>query len=182
MKNSNLIKIVALTLLIQAFSTAEAQAQNGGIITGSSSSIRNEEKSGQVGAGLQLGGLSGFTIEYWNTPNTTLDFSLLAGGYSWGVGLSHNWFFRGAFSGRDPVASSFTPYVGAGILAGFGRQWDYLGRYGDSTFLAAQMPFGIEFLPRAERFSIYGEIVPAIEVTPAAVGFVSGDIGGRFYF
>lgn len=177
-----IIKFTLLTLIFQLFTVPITHAADTGITRHRYTAINNYNKTDQLGVGLKVGGLAGVTFEYWNTAETTLNLSLISDRYSWGVSASHNWMLNRINTESSPLNYSVSPYVGAGLLLGFGRYWIYKERYNEPTFLALQVPLGVEFLPGPERFSLFGEVTPSIDLTSKAVGFISADIGARYYF
>ena len=48
--------------------------------------------------------------------------------------------------------------------------------------LAAQLPLGLQILPQDQRFGIFAELVPGVELTPDVFGYINADVGARFYF
>lgn len=141
--------------------------------------VNTADKTDELGVGLQVGSLSGVNFEYWTAPERTINSSLTAERGNFVVGASHNWIYRDAFSGQF---RNFRPFIGAGVLAAWGDRSGYFRRDTQTFGLAAQMPLGIEFLPSMQRFAVFAEIAPSLQVIPASIGFLTGDIGARFYF
>lgn len=76
-------------------------------------------------------------------------------------------------------ANAFVPYIGVGAIGASGTHSDYFTRDNENFAFAAQEPLGFEFLPSPERFDIFTEIAPSIEITPAAAGFVTANLGAE---
>jgi hypothetical protein len=161
--------------------TANAFAQDGGTSMMSRDSIEAGNRVDQIGLGVQVGSLSGVNMEYWTSKDTTINAGLTFSQANTALSLAHVWMFPGAFSGS---AAALVPYVGAGALGIWGNtnSSDNRNYNNDNFIFAAQVPVGLEFLPAAQRFSIYGELVPSLEIAPYVVGFLNADIGARFYF
>ncbi len=147
--------------------------------------ITNSEKNNQIGIGLSLGSLTGLSSQYWLDNHRALNGTFAAENGNTAVSVTHLWLFRGAFVGSTGEANSFVPYIGIGAIAAFGKQSDYFTRdsgNNENFAFAAQVPLGIEFLPGPERFDIFVEVAPSIAVTPTSRGFVTANLGARFYF
>jgi hypothetical protein len=141
--------------------------------------INNMNKVDQVGVGLELGSLSGVTVDYWHSSAATWNASLLADSGNTAIALAHEWMFPAAAS---RVSNVVLPYIGAGALMAFGNHSDYFSDRSQTFALALQVPLGIQFLPPHQRFGIFAEIKPSLEITPATVAFFNADLGARFYF
>jgi hypothetical protein len=177
---SKSILVVAMT--VQLLFAAEVFAAEAGVSRFDYNSINNEQKSGQLGVGLEVGSMSGVTFEYWLASQDTVNIGLTSVQGNLGLGLTRNWVFRNAFAGNGRYSNYFAPYIGAGALAAFGTQNDYYTNNNQNFALAATVPLGIEFLPVTQRFSVFLEVNPTIEVIPAVAGVILSDLGARFYF
>lgn len=169
-------------LCFASFIVAQSQAQTPTVNTRSPGpNVTNADKTGQTGVGLQVGTLPGVAIDYWDSSRTTWNGSLVSEfGYgNVGIGAARLWKFPDAFGGD---ANQFVPYLGAGLLGVFGTQSDYLYTRTQQAAVAAQLPIGIDFLPQQERFGIFAELKPSLEVAPNLYGFFMADVGARFYF
>jgi len=142
-------------------------------------SVNNVNKTDQIGVGIQVGSLSGVAADYWYRSDASLNASITSDYGNTALGFAHVWYFKNAFPEREGM---ITPYIGAGGLVPIGNHSDYLADRVDSLALAAQMPLGIMFLPAQQRFGIFAEISPSLEIVPDLQGFIIGDIGGKFYF
>lgn len=169
---------------IIAFGTSSVTtlAAEGGTSTMSEHSLSGNPRKQNFGVGVQVGTFSGLSFEYWNTPDTTLNANLTFTRGNTALGLHHLWMFRNAFGSQ---ASAFVPYIGAGALgvwANNSMDSNNFNYNNDRFTLAAQVPLGMEFLPAMQRFSVFAELAPSLEVTPKTVGFLTADIGARLYF
>lgn len=144
--------------------------------------VTNIEKIDQFGIGLSVGSLTGLSTQYWLDNERTLNGTFAAENGNTAVSVAHLWLFRGAFAGKSSQANAFVPYIGVGAIGAFGKHSDYFTRDNENFAFAAQVPLGMEFLPGPERFDIYIEIAPSIELTPTSGGFVTANLGARFYF
>jgi hypothetical protein len=171
--------VAAAALLALVLLPAEAQERSRLRID--HSDVNNIYKTGQVGVGIQVGANTGIVADYWTSESTTLNLNLTALNGNFGVGAAHDWMFRDAF-GSGEVARTFVPFVGVGALGVFGAESDSFRRNEQNFALAAQMPIGVEYLPSRQRFSIYAQVLPSVELTPYGYFFINGDIGGKFYF
>ena len=176
----NIAKLEKLILIAATVFIGGAHAQsNRATLEDSRPAINNIYKAGQVGVGLQLGSLSGLTLDYWNTSQESWNASLLNDYGNMAIGLGHRWMFPNAFTGPSNV---FVPYVGAGALMAFGNRDDYFASRSETFAVAVQVPLGLEFLPSTQRFGVFAELIPSLELTPVIFGFFNGDVGARFYF
>jgi hypothetical protein len=182
MKKSRLL--VSLMIALCGFSYANAQEQNASY-TSRSASVTNADKAGQFGVGLEAGSLPGINFEYWMANDRSLNGTIAFYNGNTEISLAHLWVFRNAFSNLsgDPQASYFAPYIGAGALLGFGTSNDEFSRNIDTNAaVAAQVPLGIAFLPSQQRFSIFAELAPTVEIAPVGTGFITADLGAKFFF
>jgi hypothetical protein len=173
LRNSLIIGLMILS--------ANSFAADSGTSTMSARELSAGDRYNAVGVGLQIGSYSGVNIEYWLTQFTTLNPAITFSSNNTAVSFDHRWLIRDAFSGD---ARALVPYVGAGAQGVWGNinTADNRNYNNENFILAAQVPFGLEFLPAAQRFGIFGEIAPALEITPNVVGLLNADIGARLYF
>ena len=169
----------SLVVLLLPFLISHTLAFGQGRTSAPQPALNTPDKTDELGVGLQVGALSGVNFEYWMAPERTLNSSLTGERGNFAVGVSHNWIFRDVFEGQF---RNFRPFIGAGLLGAWGDRSNYFRR-DDQTFgLAAQVPLGVEFLPSMQRFSIFAEIAPSLQLVPSSIGFLTGDVGARFYF
>lgn len=144
----------------------------------------NIYKTGEIGVGLQVGSLSGINLDYWINENRSIN-----GAVSFNYGqtifsVAHLWMQKDVFA-KEPnlhLPSSFVPYIGLGAMTSFGTNAAYYARHAENFSLAVQVPLGIQFLPIHQQFSIFGELAPSLELSPYGIGFVTADLGAKFYF
>jgi hypothetical protein len=142
--------------------------------------LTNVDKTDQIGLGVQVGSLSGVGVEYWLTNEQTINAAIVGERQNVGLSASYSWKFRNVFSGEF---SRFVPFVGAGVIGANGTHTDVFKRADNENFaLAAQIPVGIEYLPRLYRFGVFAEIAPSLQIAPTAYAFITGDLGARYYF
>ncbi|MGZ3721750.1 MAG: hypothetical protein ACXVA9_02390 [Bdellovibrionales bacterium] len=175
--------VLTAGLMILTAGAWNAMAAEGGSSTLHSQALDAHSRNQQFGVGIQVGSLSGVNFEYWKTHDTTFNAALTFSRGNNAFSLTHLWMFQNTFGGD---ARAFVPFIGAGALgvwynssADIGENRNYNN---DRFILAAQAPLGIEFLPSGQRFSVFGELAPSIEVTPYFVGFLTADIGARLFF
>lgn len=183
MKTKNLSYVEIITGLLMAFMLTMAVPSSGQTITSKPKTpqINNQDKVGQFGLGVQVGGQTGLTVDYWDSSATSW-VGGVGGQLGYGnvsVNADRLWHFPGTF-GRS--ARELVPYLGGGILGVFGRQNDFLRDRTQSAAFALQVPFGLDYLPATKRFSVFAELKPSLEVAPDAFAFLNVDLGARFYF
>lgn len=137
-----------------------------------------------IGVGFQAGQYNGLNVEYWLTERRTLNATVAGEQGNSALSVDHRWMFRDAFTDRRQgrTVRSLVPYAGLGAVVLIGSQSDVLDRNNEEFAWAVQVPLGIEFLPAQERFSVFAQIIPSLEMVPISVPFLTGDIGARFYF
>lgn len=162
----------------------QANAQTEGLSSLAASEVNNINKVSDIGVGFQVGSYSGINLEYWLTQNQTANASL---GFAYGntaVGLDYVWLFRDTFTNQ---LRDFVPYVGFGAVGVFGNNADYLDRNlarkpSENFGFLVHVPVGIQYLPRMQRFGLFAELAPSLEIVPNNFGLLTGDVGARFYF
>ncbi len=144
-------------------------------------SVTNHNKVDQIGVGLTLGSMSGVSGQYWLNNIRAINGAIIAEHGNTAVAVSHIWLFREVF-GNTRMSDQFLPYIGVGGIAATGTQSSYFSRDKESFAFGAQVPFGIEFLPGPQRFDVFAELVPTLEIVPQSTGFLVANLGARFYF
>ena len=172
------------SLMIFTSGAFSAMAAEGGSSTLSTrTATEGNSRNQDLGVGVQVGSLSGINFEYWNSHDTSLNAAITFTRGNTAIGGTHLWMFQNSFSGD---ARAFVPFVGVGLLGVWRNSntdaADNRNYNNDNFVVAAQAPLGIEFLPSGQRFSVFGEIAPSLEVTPYTVGFLNADIGARLFF
>ena len=171
--------LVAMAFTLNAF----AESTNSNLI--SDRNITNRDKTNELGVGLQVGSFSGVNLEYWLSQNRTVNAAIAVNDGYTAITLATLWMFKDTFSGE---ASSLVPFIGAGVLSAWGTN-NYGNTYfsrrdtdNNSFVAAAQVPLGVEFLPHSQRFGVFAELAPSLEIIPAGFGFITGDVGARLFF
>jgi hypothetical protein len=171
-------------ILMVCLGACGAMAQTQSSSLNSSEYVNNTNKVDQVGVGLKVGTSPGVDFEYWSENNRALDGTIGFNNGNSEFSLAYLWMFRNAFANlaNQREASYFVPFIGLGALAGFGTNGDYFNRNTQTSAVALQVPLGIEFLPSKQRFSVFAELAPSLEVSPVGYFFTTADLGARFYF
>jgi hypothetical protein len=170
--------LLAALLAAVTFGSMSALAQ--GTSSASAKGLNARDKTDELGIGLQAGSLTGVNLQYWATANRTINGSLTSEFGNTALAVSHNWYFHDTFKGQF---NNFVPFIGAGVIGAWGSKNDSFRKNANEDFgLAVQVPLGIEFLPHMRRFSVFAEFAPSLEVTPANYGFLTGDVGARYFF
>ena len=171
-------------VLIVCLSAPGAIAQTQSSSLNASEYINNVNKTDQLGVGIEVGASPGVNLEYWLENDRALNGIIGIYNGDSEISLAYLWMFRNAFASiaNRREVSYFVPYVGLGVLAGFGTNDDYFSRNSQNSAFAMQIPLGIEFLPSQQRFSIFAEIATTLEVSPTGYVFTTADLGAKFYF
>jgi hypothetical protein len=162
------LKFVAVLLLGYLFyahpsQAAETSGQELGIAVGTPSEISYQYEFSERNA-MNLG------LAYDSDH-----FVYISGDYHWRV---HSLV-------RSPLV---TPYVGAGLFAAFHTRsydeshHDYYGVRNPDVVAAVRIPFGLEVRPAEVPLTIFGELVPALTVSPETTGIFQIALGARFRF
>lgn len=180
---ASLLLSLSFTAWAQDTTDTNANTEPGISTTAPAPTINNSMKEGQTGVGLQTGSLTGVNIQRWieNDRNITGAIAYERGNTA--VSLSHIWTFQ-RMTAQGSLIRDFVPYVGAGAIASFGTKSDYFSRTSanENMAIAAQVPIGIDYLPRLERFDIFAELAPAFEITPLQAGVFTANLGARYFF
>ena len=173
--------LTVFALLLCTYSAWEAHGQTSAMKV-PQDKLRLGSREKLLGVGVQVGTLSGLSFEYWNSRTTTLNTSLTVTRGNTAAGFTHVWMIPEAFEGSWRAV---VPFVGAGFLGMWANSSRDPGNQiyrNDHFAVSLQVPIGVQYLPLAERYSVFAEVVPSYEVAPAQVGFVNADIGVRLYF
>ena len=133
------------------------------------------ETTGQFGAGLIIGEPTGASLKYFVNDTLAIDgalgLSLHAHSdfYLHGDVLWHNFDLIPVSQGKAPV------YFGAGGLFRFRNS-------GQEDQFAIRVPVGVSYIFDNAPVDIFAEIGPALDLTPAVRGEITGGIGIRFWF
>ena len=74
------------------------------------------------------------------------------------------------------------PYLGVGLIGGFGGNTNFFYHNTQTFGLGARVPIGVEFIPRGLPLGIFAELDPGIGFVPDGFTFFEANIGGRYYF
>lgn len=138
----------------------------------SSSALRAQGQSGDVGAGIILGEPTGISAKWWNSRDRAMDLAI-----AWSTGRNDRFHLHGDYlihrfdlisvdSGKLPL------YYGLGARMGFGDEVD----------LGVRIPVGIAYQFPNDPFELFFEIVPVLNVYPATAFDANGGFGVRYYF
>jgi hypothetical protein len=133
------------------------------------------DMTGKFGAGLIVGEPTGASLKYWFNDLVAIDGA---------IGLSlhdhsdlylhsdilwHNFDLIPVSQGKAPV------YFGVGGLLRFRNS-------GEDDQFGIRVPVGVSYLFDNAPVDIFAEIGPALDLTPAVRGEVTGGVGIRFWF
>lgn len=131
--------------------------------------IRAQDRQGNFGIGLQAGDPSGITFRLYPAPRFSYDFLV-----AWDL---DNIFFLNVhgFWERPIPDSRLRYFLGPGGLFGV----DKLDG-GNDVVLGISATVGLNFY--VERFEVFLQATPKLNVVPNRKGDVDGGVGLRFYF
>lgn len=152
--------------------------------TGRSSTINNLNKAKQIGLGIQIGSLSGLSAQFWLDNVSAVNASVAGINGNTIFSIAHLWLYPDALSSTGRYLGNFVPYVGLGVAFASATRATYFSKNNENEkgAVAAQIPLGLEYLPPMQRFDIFAEVTPMIEVFPKSIGLFSSSIGARFFF
>ena len=142
-------------------------------LAGSNTSV--SDMSGKFGVGFTFGKPTGPSLKYFFNDVVAID-----GAFGWSTHnhtdfymqsdlLWHNFDLIPASHGRMPV------YFGAGGLLRFRNS-------GEENQFGIRAPVGVSYLFNSVPVDIFAEVGPALDLTPAVRGEMTGGIGIRFWF
>lgn len=128
-----------------------------------------QQRAGAMAAGVQFGKPGGVSVKRYRKPDVAFE-----GLASWN--LSDFFFFAGhALRERGISASPLGYYFGPGVAAGVRR------KESRSDFvLGVGGTFGVHFF--ANRYEVFLQANPRLDLLPGAVGRLGGSLGVRYYF
>ncbi len=138
------------------------------------------DRNGDLGIGVMTGDATSITGKYWTEKDRGWE---VAGGGSeekegW-VQASYIKHYIGGLGDRTRFVGESTPYAGIGLGMGFNRTIDDVKHQNDYY---ARMPLGLSWMPTRTPVDLFAEAAPTYIVSPEAVLFLSGNVGGRYYF
>lgn len=136
-----------------------------------SPSAHAQAPAGDIGLGGQLGDPSGITLKLYQRPGFAYDF--LA---AWDL---DKFFFLNAHALYErPVPDSpLRYYLGPGVVVGFEEDDS---DNDDDIVIGISGQFGINFF--VERFEVFLQLTPRLNVIPNTNGNIGGGLGLRYYF
>ncbi len=147
---------------------------------GSLSLAAPANRNGDLGLGVMLGNTTSITGKYWTEKDRGWD---IAGGGSeekegW-LQASYIKHYIGAFGAETRFIGETTPYAGVGLGMGFNRTTDDI-KYRNDYF--ARLPLGLSWMPNRTPVDLFAEATPTYMFSPEGVLYLSGNVGGRYYF
>ncbi len=141
-------------------------------------------KTDDTGVGLKVGSLPGVSGKYWMSETRAMDVGLAFYSAATAVNVDYLWEFRDFFADMTNrgYLEHLVPYTGVGLITGFGSNTQFFSYQNNNFGLAARFPLGIEFLPRSVRLGAFFEAALDVGVAPVTYGFLTADIGARYYF
>lgn len=142
------------------------------------------ESERRFGAGVALGEPTGFSFKHWLSDANAIDGGIgaafddsdalqLHGDYLW---HRYEWLMPRNIRGALPV------YFGLGARLKLDDEDDGKGKSEDKNRFGFRIPIGINYLPYARPYDIFGELVPVLDVAPEADLELNVAIGIRYYF
>jgi len=138
------------------------------------------DRDGDLGLGVMVGDTTSLTGKYWTESDRGWD---LSGGASeekegW-LQASYLKHYIGAFGAGTRFIGESTPYAGLGLGMGFNRTQDAIKRQNDYF---ARIPLGLSWMPNRTPVDLFAEVAPTYIFSPGGVVYLSGNVGGRYYF
>jgi hypothetical protein len=133
--------------------------------------VQGQVKSGSVGLGLQVGDPSGLTLKFYNGGKASVD--ILA---AWD--LNDYLFVNVHALYHKPLggARNVNFFYGPGAFISFYER----GRYEDYIGAGISGNFGLNVF--FDRFELFAQITPRLQVLEFTDGDLGGGVGLRFYF
>lgn len=154
------------------------------LIQGSRVATAATSKHSEFGLGIALGAPSGLTGKLWISGDRAVDFGLSYAFENLFL-LSFDYLFQfNRSSGRSSeFVSQLVPYIGVGVMVGFGGGNYFLGRYVyNGTGVAARIPLGVEWKPSHPSLGVFIDLIPCLYLFPVTVAGFLAQVGIRFYF
>ena len=167
--------VVALAVACAVCARAEDATLTATNTTLAGSNAFVSDLAGKFGVGLTFGEPTGPSLKYFFNDTVALD-----GAFGWSTHdhtdfymqsdvLWHNFDLIPVSQGKMPV------YFGAGGLLRFRNS-------GEDDQFGIRLPVGVSYLFGNAPVEIFAEIGPALDLTPAVRGEVTGGIGFRYWF
>jgi hypothetical protein len=134
-----------------------------------------QRTSGAVGIGGQVGSPSGLTLKVFNDGGLSYDF-LAAWDLNDRFFLNVHGQYNNAITAENIDGLGW--FIGPGAFIGI---VDRGSDVDDDVFLGISGRLGLNFV-FAQRFELYGQITPRLNLIPNTDGDIGGGLGFRFYF
>lgn len=149
-------------------------------------SIAEGPGSGHWGAGLEIGGTTAVTGQYWLERERAVDFGLgLDGSWNMLYGI-YQWHFPGIFGRSSRFAQQTQGYLGAGgglsFWSGGCGRWSCGNDHKDGTGFFARGQIGAMWSPGSPTLGVFAELDPTIAITPVSSSGFDIELGVRYYF
>jgi hypothetical protein len=149
-------------------------------LSGATSFADPANRAHDFGIGVMVGDTTSITGKYWTRPNAAFD---VAGGAAedkegW-FQASYLWHVANVLGSGTQVQTELMPYAGFGAGVGFNREIDDV-KYNNDYFL--RLPIGLAWVPGRIPIDVFAEVAPTYTVDPEDVVYLSGNVGGRYYF
>jgi hypothetical protein len=134
----------------------------------------NVPATARMGAGIMVGEPTGVCLKKWFDEGTAID---MATGWSMTDG---DFYLHADYLWHRIVED---PKIGGSVPLYFGIGGRLLVRGdGDDSELGLRIPVGLDFFLKDNRFDIFVEIAPILNIAPETELGLSGGVGARFYF
>lgn len=140
----------------------------------SSTHVFGQIRSGSVGLGLQVGDPSGLTLKFYNGGKASVDI-LAAWDLNDYLFLNVHALYHKPLGG----ARNVNFFYGPGAFLAF---YEGNRRYDDDDYLGAGISGNLGLSVFFDRFELFGQITPRLQVIERTNGDLGGGIGLRFYF
>lgn len=160
MRIAKKLTLIAVTVALQHFSLASAQAQT----------LNTESE--RLGIGLMLGEPSGISVKYWTTGVTAFNvgvaWSLSGRGDSEALHTHADFLWHAWFA--DPQNLAFYYGLGGRVI------------FATDARAGVRVPFGLNYVFETIPFDLFVEAVPILDLTPDVAFAGNGAVGIRYYF
>ncbi|MBC7429786.1 MAG: hypothetical protein H7336_14320 [Bacteriovorax sp.] len=131
-------------------------------------------EGGVNGLGIVFGDPSGITYQRKFTDQQFADFYFA---YNWDNETLFMADYKFRLPGLFPSNIPVMPYVGIGAYLKFKDH-----KHDDDVALAVRIPLGIEWKIPQAPVTVFGELVPALQLVDRTDGDFQGGIGARYFF
>ena len=127
-----------------------------------------------LGLGVILGEPTGLSLKIWTAEDRAVDAAV-----GWSLD-SNGWFYF--HSDYLFHSSTLKKEIEGGLPYYYGFGARALIKDGDDSRFGVRFPLGLNYFLGDERFDIFVEIAPLLDLVPETKVRISGGIGARFYF